>query len=136
MIYKTNDLNDKLQEYILKAYKNNVPLREIENTVNMAHNTLISYLCKEGIYLGKEDYSSFEINAKKILIIADTHIGSRKENLSYIDMAYEKGINENVKACLHLGDLVQGVYDKNHDDLNYQIKTLDKVYPEVDYFLT
>lgn len=136
MIYKMNDLNDKLTQYIMKAYKNNVPLKEIEQTVNIAHNTLTAFLGKQGIYLEREYLPSFEIRGNKILIIADTHIGSRKENFSYIDMAYDKGVAEGVKACLHLGDLVQGVYDKYYDDINYQIKALDTRFPSVDEFLT
>ena len=136
MIYKLNDLDDKIKKYIIKKYNQDHSIKDIEKELNISRNTIISLFSKEDVVYLKSDCSSFELNKNKILIISDTHIGSKKDNLKYIDLAYETGLKNNVGACLHLGDIIQGEYDKTNKSIDYQLDILENKYPNISEFNT
>lgn len=73
-----------------------------------------------------------KINENKIIFIADTHIGSVFENISYLYQVYEFALENHVKTILHGGDLLQGTYKnvkKEYQNISMQIKHLIKDYP-------
>ena len=55
--------------------------------------------------------SQAEIEEEKILIVSDTHIGSKYENFEYIKEAYRFAHDEQgIKVALHGGDLLQSTF--------------------------
>ena len=49
-----------------------------------------------------------KIKDNKLIIISDTHFGSKYDNYKYIDMVYEFASKYGYKNILHGGDLIQG----------------------------
>lgn len=76
--------------------------------------------------------SSLNIDDTKIIIIADTHICSIYENISYLEEVYNYAIKNNIKTILHAGDLLQGIYrnvSKKYRTLERQVEHLEDIYP-------
>ena len=46
----------------------------------------------------------------KLLVMADTHLGSKFENMDYIYETYQYAFNNYFKTVLHLGDVIQSTY--------------------------
>lgn len=57
-------------------------------------------------YTIKPDGSSI-----KMAVIADTHIGNKRENHTYIDRANSYIANNNIRYVVYAGDLIEGVAD-------------------------
>ena len=149
MIYRVSDLKKEVKEYICKSYYyNNVSIDEICSLIHASRNTIICVLneyykrnCKRELQFVKEvcrrdELPSFKTDAQSILIIADTHIGSRLENLKYIDEAYETGVKLGVDLCLHLGDIIQAELNHSDKPIAYQLDILENYYPEPSEFMT
>lgn len=136
MLHDINGYSEKLRTFILKAYKLGNPVDNIVRITGLKKNIVLTLLDKEGIKFENKELPSFATTGEKVLVIADTHIGSMFENFRYIDEAYEFGLKENVSSCLHLGDIVQGMYDKTAYGLDMQMRALEDKYPDVDEFLT
>lgn len=136
MYYKRNNIGPGLKEKILDLYAQGIPTQEIALLTGASVNAQAYLFKKEGLPLIPEDIASFNTNAESILIIADTHIGNKDECLPYIDEAYNVGVREGVGCCLHLGDIIQGNFTPGDKTIDYQLETLDKVYPEPNEFDT
>lgn len=85
----------------------------------------------------KENIASQVFNEQKLGIIADTHIGSKKENWQYIEAAYETFHQEKITSILHLGDIFEGYpvhYKQNIKEFQkksfQQIESFTKNYPK------
>ena len=134
MKYKIKELNEKLQEYIFKSYDSGKSLDDISNELSISKNTLLSLFYKNNREYNRDECTSFDVNGEKILTIADTHLGSEYENEAYIDLALDTGVKEGVSACLHLGDLVQGIISRNDKPIDYQLEMVDKCFPKISEF--
>ena len=108
MIYKRRNIGTDLENYIIQLYSERKSLEEIQKLSNVSINTLMNLLGTNYSYFTRDDYTSFKTYGERILIIADTHVGSKYENLKYIDEAYNTGIDLGVSSCIHLGDIIQG----------------------------
>lgn len=60
----------------------------------------------------------------KFLVISDTHIGSKFENMDYIKQAYEYAAKNGIRYILHAGDLIEGCH-ANYDRCQSQYKSVD-----------
>lgn len=49
----------------------------------------------------------YQFEDNKIIFIADTHLGSKLDNIIYIKMVHDYAINNNIKTIIHLGDIFQ-----------------------------
>lgn len=92
---------------------------------------------------GKRGYSSKEQNERgvitykdsdcyKSIFISDTHFGSNRENVGYIDKVYDYCIQNDIHNIYHVGDLVDGTTGYSGDKaLNpkEQINHVIKDYP-------
>ncbi len=149
MIYRVSELKKEVKDYIYKSYYfDNKSVDELCSLIHASKNTIICVLneyykknCKRELQFVKEvckreELPSFKTEAKSILIIADTHIGSRLDNLKYIDQAYETGVKLGVEACLHLGDIIQAEINHSDKSIEYQLNILRDVYPEPSEFIT
>lgn len=76
----------------------------------------------------KKYYNNFYIKDDKALIISDSHIGNKYENIKYLYTAYSFAYKKNIKNVIHLGDIVEGYC--HMDDVKYDadkqiINTID-----------
>lgn len=112
-------------------------VNDLSKELNISKNTIISLLntyYKEEVK--REELPSFKTDAKSLLVIADTHIGSKYDNLNYIDEAYNTGLKVGVDACLHLGDIIQANMSYSDKSIEYQLDAFVNKYPEPDEFVT
>lgn len=135
MIYKKRSIDSNLENKIIELYIKGCPLDEIEKITNVSKSVLV-YMMNAKYDRTIDDMASFRTYGDSILIVADTHIGSHKENLGYIDEAYDMGVKKGVASCIHLGDIIQGRLTPTDKTLEYQMDTLEKMYPEPDEFET
>ena len=136
MLHDINKYSEKLRTFILKAYKLGNSVDTIVRITGLKKNIVLTLLDHEGIKFENKELPSFVTTGDKLLVIADTHIGSMFENFGYIDAAYEFGLKQNVSSCLHLGDIVQGMYDKTAYGLDMQMRAIEEKYPDIDEFFT
>jgi len=59
-----------------------------------------------------EEFSFLNLQDSKILIISDTHVGSKNQNFEYIKQAEYTAQKENINSVFHLGDIGDGQVDK------------------------
>ena len=136
MKFKVSNLDTMTRKAILNEYKTTHNLEEIEKKYDVARNTILAYLTRENIVYPKSDAASFKVDGDKLLIISDTHIGSKNQNQIYIDEAYNMGLKNGVSACIHLGDLIQGEYNRTDRTVKHQLKYLRDFYPFIREFNT
>ena len=132
MIYKLKELDSKMIEYIFKSYDQGMSLSDISTELKIAKNTLLSLYYKYNKYYYREECTSFSLNTDKVLTIADSHVGSIYENESYIYEAFNIAFKKNIKVCLHLGDMIQGVIGVDDRLIDYQLDKIDKWFPKDD----
>lgn len=97
------------KDEILSLYKESKDIDAMIRETALTKEEILAILLSKGIP-NKELSShaiSTEINANKILIIADTHLGSQLENIDYIQMAYNYARENNIHTVIHLGDVFQ-----------------------------
>lgn len=73
-----------------------------------------------------------KIDSDKMLIISDTHLGSRLQNYYYLDLLYEYAIKNNIHVILHGGDLMQGSVKPvlvEYSNMYEQASSVIKKYP-------
>ena len=78
----------------------------------------------------------------KLLVMADTHLGSKFENMDYIYGTCEWGVKNSIKSFIHLGDAIQSTYkpvSKMYNTFESQVYHLINDFPKMDgvtfYFL-
>ena len=68
----------------------------------------------------------------KVIVISDTHFGSKLERLDLLDRVYNYCINNNIHIIFNCGDIIDGTFghnDKRIKDVYSQIDYLIKKYP-------
>lgn len=68
----------------------------------------------------------------KVMVISDTHIGSKLERLDLLDRVYNYCINNNIHLIFNCGDIIDGTFSKTErriKDTYSQIDYLIKKYP-------
>ena len=65
-------------------------------------------------------------------LVADTHFGNKDSNLEAIKRVYEYFNDQGIRFVFHLGDLVDGAYECDPKDIEYQIISTISQYPHDD----
>ena len=70
-------------------------------------------------------------NSLNAVVIADTHIGSIKENVTYFDQLYNYCTKKNIHIIFHCGDILDGTLgqEKKNSDGMEQVDSFLNVYP-------
>ena len=144
-----------MEEKILNMLKDCHSFEEIQGELHLSNQEMSSFLStiNDGIKshynhikfysTGKRGYSNKilndygiitekDSNSYKGVFISDTHFGSNKENIKYIDKVYDYCINNDLHNIFHLGDLVDGTTGfTDNKDLNPidQVNHVIKDYP-------
>ena len=130
--------DDNLKKNILNSYNEGNSVNEIVNKYYLTFNEVVAILYSLGItFNGKrEELCEYKLNDKKYFIISDTHLGSRYDNLIYLDKMYDYAKNKGVTSIIHLGDLMQSSISGVKEKLINPLKQLEYVlnnYPSDDY---
>ena len=70
-------------------------------------------------------------NSLNAVVIADTHIGSIKENVTYLNQLYNYCTKKNIHIIFHCGDILDGTFGeakKNYNGME-QVNSFLNVYP-------
>ncbi len=80
------------------------------------------------------DYVSYDsIDEEKVLIISDTHLGSKYENLDYLREAYKFAEDNNIHTILHGGDLIQSTMTNVLNQYRDEIRQVQHVITDYPY---
>lgn len=93
-----------------------VEKEETAETIQLREEALIQALASKGYQITKEqekpakpvDISRFFGKTLKFAIIADTHLGSQYQQLTYLNQAYKLCEKMEIPIVLHCGDMVDG----------------------------
>lgn len=66
----------------------------------------------------------------RVLVIADLHLGRKKDKLEYLDAVYDYAIKNNIGIILNLGDLIENTYHLPANELKK--KTVEE---QIDYVI-
>ena len=153
--------NNYLNEYtslsldtIIKKVKEKHPSYSEENINKIIQIMLVNEqiiirndILNKGIFykilpkdIHKSSYTEFYVNVKadhtlkKVLLISDTHIGSKElTNFELIHNVYDYAIKRNIKYCFHLGDIFDGIKDipehEKDKKICQQINLFNDYYP-------
>ena len=73
-----------------------------------------------------QDGKTYDIktNSKnnRLLVISDTHLGSKFDRIDLLDKVYEYAIKNNIHIILHCGDFLDGIYNDNGRTKNKNIE--------------
>ena len=118
---------------ILEYYRGGFSIKDIAELTNLTYYEVIYLLNKTVSDLDiPSNYIYEEIPDKHILIVADTHVGSYKENQDYIKEAYRIAKSKGIKTAVHAGDLIQSTFSnvqKKYTNEDRQIEYLLSTYP-------
>ena len=123
----------KHQDDIVEAYLTGSTVPEILQKYRITHNEFLAIMAAKSAPLSKKHLSQATIDDDSIIIIGDTHIGSKKDNFGYIDQTYSFAENANIHNVLHLGDLFQAGINpvkREYQEPYKQYAYFEKNYPK------
>lgn len=137
MIKSLDQVDDKVKENIFDDYiLNSYSLSELTESYQLSKNEILAIL---GILISPENLMNeaaiFDVFNEPIMFISDTHICSKLEDITYLEMAYEFASRNGIKHILHGGDLLQGSYSplkKKMGNPLYQAERCAELYPQKD----
>ena len=96
---------------ILEYYREGFSIKDIAELTNLTYYEVIFLLQKSLTDFDfPSNYIYEEIPDERILIVADTHVGSYKENLDYIREAYKIARELGITTAVHGGDIIQSTF--------------------------
>lgn len=135
-----NEFTIEDKELVIELYNEGYSVKDICILLDLSYYETVYLLQRKIDGFNAHDHLSFtDINDQELLILSDTHIGSRKENFEYIEEAYKKAATKGIKTAIHAGDLIQSTYDPvkpEFADEEKQIEHLINYYPYLSDFTT
>ncbi len=115
---------EDLKERVKNLYNKSKNIDIVASCLNISRESVFQLLTNQ--------YMIFLINANKFIAISDTHFGSPKENLQFIDYVYNYAIKENIHYIVHAGDFIEGKsnYTLATPNVDLQIKNALRQYPK------
>ncbi len=78
----------------------------------------------------KENFYFINLFDNKVVFLADTHIGSREENIEYLEQFKDFILKEKISLLFHCGDICDGmVKNRKEQNCSRQIEYILKTYP-------
>lgn len=112
---------------VLDMLEQNKSLFEIKKELNISNEELLIFLKDIKKYNNLLERKNININANKILVISDLHIGSKEERFDLLEKVYDYATDNNINTIINLGDLIDGETSKLNIDK--QLDLLFKNYP-------
>lgn len=117
---------------VVKRYKEFNNIKSVMNYYKLSFNEVLAILDFKDVKVKKRDCFEYSINNNRLLMISDTHIGSKKCNIDNLDIVYEYAKKYSINNIIHTGDLLHsnrpGVLNKYMDPYN-QVEYLLDIYP-------
>ena len=139
---RENFITDE-KKLIGQLYSEGYSIHEICSILNLEYYEVLYYI--EVIFgqdVAKKMAFCKTLLDDKLLVMADTHLGSKFENMDYIYGTCEWGVKNNIKSFIHLGDAIQSTYkpvSKIYNTFESQVYHLINDFPKMDgvtfYFL-
>ena len=121
-------------------YRQGYSIRDICDLLDLSYYETVYLLNRKVYEFDPLEHLSFaDVSDEELLIVSDTHIGSRKENFEYINEAYRIAQNRGINTAIHTGDLLQSTYapiKPQYVDQEKQIEHVLRDYPEIPDFNT
>ena len=138
MIKSFEKINDKLINEVCSDFEVNYDFNLLRNKYSyLDYNVLYSILYSKGKYNIIDYLCQLNINDKKILVISDTHYGSKYENMKYTDKMFEFAKTNSINTILHGGDIIESNVNQRKSASNIkQVNYFINNYPSDDKIST
>ena len=80
-----------------------------------------------------KDVSQYQIDDERVIIISDTHLGSKYENLDYLREVYKMASEEGIHTILHGGDLIQSTMSNVQPKYENEMRQVEHVVIDYPY---
>jgi predicted MPP superfamily phosphohydrolase len=133
---KKENFTEMEKSLITELYYQKTPIQDICKTLDLEYYEVLYYITKiERDFQKIRNMAACQsFDDKKLIAIADTHIGSSLENMEYIHTTYNYARKNKVRSILHLGDLIQSTYKPvsgKYTNQEVQIQHLLDEYPQL-----
>ena len=141
--YNTSMFSKTEKDYILSKYLQSNNLDELLKETPYSKTEIVAILLANNIK-NQSLISTLNIpnlQDNQLIIISDTHLGSKLDNLNYIYKAYDYALSNNIKTIIHLGDLFQSTMrnvSPSYIEPSTQLQlflTILKSYPSIDTYI-
>ena len=93
------------------------PGEEVKSVLDTLISDGYNFVDNGGVYVRTKNSSPSSFDARKMFaggllhfgIVSDTHLGSKKEKLDVLEMAYDRFKAEGISVVFHVGDWTEGV---------------------------
>ena len=104
------ELNDKDFFYQIKTLiQDGYNLQKISNDKGVCYHKLLKVL-------PNNSYIKTTSDEIKLLVISDMHFCNKYDNVDYLKFIYDYALKNNIHIILNLGDLIEGLNNKNYKD--------------------
>lgn len=122
------------KEKVFSLYEKEKDIDAIIRETSLFKEEILAILLHKGI--PNKELNPYAINTEitedKILLIADTHLGSQLDNIEYIQMAYDYAREHHIRTIIHLGDVFQSTMrnvDVRYIQVERQIEKALSIFP-------
>ena len=127
-------------QLVIRLYEEGYSTREIAKITKLTFQEVVVLLKRLVKDLKVDNYVDYdEIDDSRLLIVADTHMGSRFENMDYIREAYKYAEDHGIHIAIHCGDVIQStVVNVKREYINEeaQVRHVIEDYPYSDTMKT
>lgn len=120
-------------ELVIRLYEEGYSTREIATITKLTFQEVVVLLKRLVKDFNVDNYVDYDkIDDSRLLIVADTHIGSRFENIDYIREAYKYAEDHGIHIAIHCGDVIQSTVanvKRDYISEEAQVKHVIEDYP-------
>ena len=119
----------KEEKYLVKRmFEEGYTIHEISSLINLSFQEIVFILKR---MIDDLDLRSIvphdSITDEQVIIISDTHLGSKYENLDYLKEVYKFAKEQSIHIILHGGDLIQSTYTNVLPQYVNEVRQLEHV---------
>ncbi|MBQ6135035.1 MAG: metallophosphoesterase [Bacilli bacterium] len=131
-----DDFTEKEKYLVSTLFHQQYSVSEISEITKLSFYEVHYLLRKiEESFCAEKSVSSFHVSDSKVLILSDTHLGSKYENLSYLQEAYQYAQRQDIHVAIHAGDLIQSTISNvkvKYEDEFRQLEHVVNDYPFIE----
>ena len=131
---KIKDFTSEEKQIIRKLYLEGFSIQDIAELINFTYYEVLYCLRTEFTFLSVDStiHGAF-VDDKQVVVLSDTHLGSKYENLDYFCEAQKFAIDNGIHTIYHTGDVFQSTYTNVQPKYQNEYAQLEHFVRDVPY---